>query len=117
MATYPDGSRHLVAAGGDAFSLGDDASTWIYDLDMGIDIWRPGPKLDLSFGESVPFKNSFLAVGGIDESDPEKKISNQIWEFNADPFDEKWIRRPETLKSNRVYISAFLVPDDFATCP
>ena len=54
MATYDDGSRHLVVASG-----GNNPATsrsFIYDLDSGVDAWRPGPPLPVTVGTSVPFK-------------------------------------------------------------
>ena len=113
-----DGSRHLVASGGSPL-LGKadagDISTWIYDLDSGIDIWRPGPALPLQRGTSVPFGDTFLAVGGRLNYSP-FSYTDQIWEFNADPSEEKWEPRNERLKSAKYGVAAFLVPNNYATC-
>ena len=112
MAIYPDGSRHVLAAGGDYFY---DTQTWIFDLDSGIDLWRPGPPLGLQMGASVQFNDTVLAVGG-ELNDGSNDYTNQIWEFNPDPLDEKWILRQEGLKSAKRDVSAFLLPNNYATC-
>ena len=110
MAIYPDSSRHLVVAGG----LGD-ATTWIYDLDDLNDVWRSiSDELPLAFGTSVPFADSFLAVGGSHNLNYQS--SDQIWQFNADPQDEGFILLGEALKTPKNYVAAFLVPEDYATC-
>ena len=114
MVTYPppDNKRHLVAAGGICCI---DTATWIYDLDTDLDFWRPGPELQLQYGASVPYGNTFLAVGGQNNFDFRAK-RDQIWEFNADPSDERWILRAEKLKSAKTHVSAFLVPDNYTLC-
>ena len=112
MATYPDRTRHLIAAGGDARA---DTATWIYELDSGIALWRPGPEFPFEAGASVQFGDTFLAVGG-ESNDGSYTDSNQIWEFNANPLDEKWILRPERLKTSKHNLAAFLVPNYYATC-
>ena len=116
MVTYSDGTRHVVVAGGeDCCDI--DTATWIYDLDSGDDFWRPGPILGLRYGSSVQFGDTFLAVGGEQNYEPHNN-TDTIWEFNTDPADEKWILRPERLKSEKWYIAAFLVPNEYATeCP
>ena len=117
MATYSDGSRHLVAAGG-YYIQGQpiyDINTWIYDLDLGIDQWRPGPDIPIERASSVQFKDSFLVVGGGLNEFPYDE-TNQIWQFNADASDERWILRPETMKRPKYWAAAFLVPNDYATC-
>ena len=109
---YPDGSRHIVYAGGDPDYY---ENTYIYDLDSGIDIWRPGPKFEFYDGASVQFGDTFLLVGGRQNVFP-FSASDQIWQFNPDPSDESWVLRPETLKSAKYHTAAFLVPNDYATC-
>ena len=109
---YNDGTRHLVTAGGDDSY---DTSTWIYDLDSGLDIWRPGPLLQYDRSFSVPYKNTFLVVGGEQNFNP-NTYSDQIWQFNDDPFDEKWILRDERFSTAGLWKTPILVPDDYATC-
>ena len=92
-----------------------DTSTWIFDLDSSSHFWRPGPKFNFQRGASVQFGGTFLAVGG-EQNVPPFEDSDQIWEFNADAGDEKWILRQERLKSSKYHMAAFLVPDDYATC-
>ena len=104
----------MVVAGGH-YSDFFDKSTWIYDLDSGLDAWRPGPIHKFYNGASVQFNNTFLTVGGSHNVDPYTYM-DQIWEFNADPEDEKWILRPERLKSAKSNVAAFLVPNNYATC-
>ena len=112
LVTYPDRSRHIVAAGG--YEL-DDTLTYIYDLDLGIGMWRPGPDLPFLNGASVPYGDTFLVVGGEQNYFPYYD-SDLISEFNPDPSAERWNLRPERLKSSKLYMTAFLVPDDYATC-
>ena len=112
MATKQDGSRLLVAAGGRADP--EDPLTWIYELDSGIDLWRPGVDLPLTFGDTIQYlDNTFLVVGGQQNFSPFGDV-DEIWEF--EPESENWIRRPETLKSAKNSMAVFLVPDDYATC-
>ena len=113
MAKYPDGSRHIVTGGGRGTL---DTTTWIYDIDSGIDLWRPiTADLELTQGSSVQFGDTFLAVGG-ELNDGTYTDTRQIWEFNADPLDEKWIQRPEQLTLVGYSMAAFMVPNDYATC-
>ena len=112
MVTYPDQTRHLVVAGNY-----DDFGTWIFDLDSGIDVWRPGPELNSNRGASVQFGgNTFLAVGGNIGGAISNIYSDKIWQFNPDPQDERWLMRSETLKFTKMQLSAFLIPDDYALC-
>ena len=111
LATYPDRSRHLVAAGGEI-----NEATWIFELDSGLPDWRPGPRLSLELGASVPFGDTFLAVGGITNIGPDVSTA-AIFEFNANPQNETFIQRPEKLKNPKAYAAAFIVPDTyFASC-
>lgn len=103
--TYPDGSQHIVVAGG---YLSD--TTIIYELNGSLGIWTYGPNKSNYFGASVPYKNTFLAIGG------ENPYSNQIYEFVADPIAGlEWKLRPEQLKTPKSRIAAFMVPDTYAT--
>ena len=100
-----------MIAGGDANSVG---VSYIYDLDDSSSFWRSGPSFYGSHGASVPFGNTFLAVGGYDRQT--LQYSDKIYEFNPDPNDERFILRPDRLKSPKQEMAAFLVPDDYATC-
>ena len=73
--------------------------------------WTSGPDLPKTgvYGVSVPYKNTFLIVGGIFESS-----SKSIYQF--DPNSEGWIRRSEGLQTDKRAMAAFLVPDSAVNC-
>ena len=107
MATYPDGSRHLVITG-------QSNTTFIYDLDDGSTSWRSGPVfVEQWLGGSVQYGNTFLLVGGLVDT---FTSTRDIYQFNPDPNDEKWILRAEKLSKPKDHFASFLVPNDYALC-
>ena len=69
--------------------------------------------LELMSAISVPFRNSFVVVGGFDVDAPSYH-STAIYEFDPDALE--WITRSETLKTGRFKTAAFFVPDDAVKC-
>ena len=57
----------------------------------------------------VPFKRSFLLVGGYTSSN-----TNQILQFDPDNF--AWIKRPETLPTALGYAYVTMISDEAAGC-
>ena len=105
LAIYPDSSRKIIIAGG--YPSVDYSQT--YDLDTGV--WLPGPLLptDKKYaGESVPFGDTFLILGGKDAS---SSMTSSIHEF--DSATETWILRNEYMDKVNAYFTAFWVPDEF----
>ena len=107
MVTRPDGTRELVIAGGYS------KTTEVYSLST--DTWSFGPHDIPSSssphdGEYVPFRESFLVIGGkIDGS-----ISDKIFYYNPDTsdFDLLAVR----LSQNLGRFGVAVVPFDFFTC-
>ena len=99
-----NGKKKLMVTAG-----GTDALTNILDLDT-LE-WKTG--LDLPnaaiHAASVPYKNTFLVVGGNDGG-----FLDTIYEFH--PETEVWITRSETLMTARHAHTAFLVPDSAVNC-
>ena len=82
-------------------------ATEIFNLDDMT--WRDGPDFPSNgnsyFGASVPYGDSFLAVGGRDSED-----RNEIVYF--DPVEDKWVEMDVSLKFGRGFSSAVLIPDE-----
>ena len=105
LVKYPSGKQGIVFAGGN-----EESNTDVLMLDTLL--WQPGPDFVSRFvvGASVPFGDSFLAVGGAKGSTP----SNTIYYF--DPVRETFILLVETLSTPRQNLAAFLISDALADC-
>ena len=68
----------------------------------------PGPRYDAA---SVPYKNTFLVVGGKDGG---HAVQDTIFEF--DPETGDWITRIEQMTLKRSLFAAFMVPDYAVNC-
>ena len=75
--------------------------------------WTSGPDLPLigAFGVAVPYKNTFLVVGGKDSG---HAVQDTIFEF--DPETGDWITRIEQMTLKRSLFAAFMVPDYAVNC-
>ena len=63
-------------------------------------------------GASVPLGDSFVIVGGYDETDFEEL--DTIIAYDADAAE--WVVRPERLATPRSRMAAFTVPDNYFQC-
>ena len=109
LVTYTNGLKKVVVAGG--WGGQNIQSTEILNLET-LE-WESGPDLPnvmASSGESVPFRNSFLIVGGYKG----KNYLDMIYEFDLDT--DNWKLKPQRLKKGRLFFTAFLIPDDIAGC-
>ena len=107
---YNNGHKKLVVAGG--LNADWNALSSSEELNLESLQWSSGPDLPLpiAFGESVPFRNSFLIVGGSHGY----KFSEAIFGYNAE--SNGWLRMPQQLKKRRSSFAAFLIPDHVAEC-
>ena len=89
-------------------------STELLDLDSMQ--WSNGPELPYGIFDAVavPYKNTFLIVGGREASGNNNYYHNTILEFDAGTGD--WITRSEQMSQERGIMAAFLVPDDAVNC-
>jgi hypothetical protein len=112
LATFPDGEKKVVVAGGWDNDAGIKiASTEIFSFtDM---TWRPGPNLPTAhtYARTVQFEDTFLAVGG---NDANNRLSKKIYKF--EPSSESWIELVERLPLARSFPATFFVPSDFIQC-
>ena len=78
--------------------------------------WRLGPLFPsenaIYLGQSVPYAESFLVVGGHRLFDDTE--SKQVWYFDA--RIDKWIDMGVTLDFEKVSYSAIWIPDDKVVC-
>lgn len=106
FVTYPDGSNGIMLAGGY-----DETSTEFLDLQTLT--WEPKHSLplDIYYAASVPFKDSFLIVGGhhYNANDYLKSI------YYYNPATDKWDFLRDMSRSREEF-TAFMVPDSFANC-
>ena len=111
MVKFNNGSKAIVVAGGVIDSAFSNSSELIH-LDSIESGWIPVPDLPLNWAASsaVPFKDTFLVVGGVSENGQ----SNYIYEY--DTVNNGWITRPERLTVARYQYTAFLIPDEVARC-
>ena len=107
FVTYPDGAKGVLVAGG---SVTDSAEF----LNLDTLIWEPKQSLpfDISYAASVPFKDSFLIVGG--KSQDLGSDLRTVYYYNASVDD--WQVMEETMRYERFALAAFLVPDYYANC-
>ena len=108
FVTYPDGSSGIMVAGGNANS--NEVSVEFLNLDTLI--WEPKQSLpvDIAWGASVPYKDSFLIVGG--KSDLYSYLDT-ISYYN--PTLDEW-ELVGQMDYEREYVAAFMVPDSYANC-
>ena len=106
-----DGSKKIVISGGMIPGGQISLKTYLMDLDA-LDTWTDGPNLPQArfAGAVVPFRNTFLIVGGGRNA----FYYDDILEYDVD--DHVWITRPETLDLGRNGPTAFLVPDSAVDC-
>ena len=107
FVTYPDGTKGVLAAGGDEESTA-------YFLDMDTLVWEPLQSLpiDIHWGSSVPYRDSFLIVGGnsYDVGD----YLDTVYYYN--PTFDQWDLLDQRMSLPQERLAAFLVPDDYADC-
>ena len=105
------GRPKIVVAGGE---IGGSYHKTSEILDLQTLEWSSGPDLPvgLAAGGSVPYKKTFLIVGG--DIQPENMNSNVIYEY--DGILDAWITWDEVLATARQNLAAFLVPDEAVNC-
>jgi len=108
LVTKPDGRKQIVLTGGNALP----ERSYIYDLTDGE--WTRGPNFPpaIAHGSSAPFGNSFVTLGGFQESSGDQM--DEIWTFDVN--SEEWVKLPQTLSLDREYTSAVPVPVGFISC-
>lgn len=106
---YPDGSHGIMVTGG---TLGVKNSDF---LDLDTLLWIPKASLDddIGYGASVPFRDSFLIVGGIRVFAANNYL-NTIYYYNPD--SDTWIQLEKNMLRQRYKFAAFMVSDDYANC-
>ena len=109
LVTYPDGAKGVMIAGGNGAY--QDTSAIFLNLDTLV--WEPKQDLpvDLAWGASVPYQDSFLIVGG--DSDLEDDYLDTIYYYN--PSLDQWELMENMIMKRRI-LTAFMVPDSFANC-
>ena len=112
---FPSNGRpHIVTGGGLRNYVDERNKTFIFDIDGDQPKWRPGPDypFPVSKTSSVPFKDTFLVVGGFGIRSG--AFYNAIHEF--DPLNEKWIRRPEKLAVGKRGVAPVMIGDNVFQC-
>ena len=106
FVTYPNGDKGILVAGG----YNGETSAEFLNLDTLI--WEPRPSLpvDIYWGASVPFQDSFLIVGGLSETEG---TLDTIYYYN--PITDQWDLL-RTMNCKRDQMAAFLVPDSYSNC-
>ena len=104
---YPDGSRGILVAG-------DEYARKVEFLDLDTLTWEPKQYLpiDINKGVSVPYKDSFLIVGGF--SSDVSEYLDTVYYYN--PTLDQWELMNQRMTRGREYFAAFLVPDYYAGC-
>ena len=103
-------AKSIVSAGGRS------VGTLTQVLDLDTMTWSDGPRLprNVAFATVLPYKRSFLIIGGWAGHYREDGYSNEILELDPNKFD--WVVRPEIL-ANRVAVPfATLVNDNLMEC-
>ena len=106
------GDKFLIVAGGKVYVDGEflhSKSTEILDLQNPVE-WKTGPELPFTVyhASSIQYEDSFLVVGGIDES---RKALSSIIKY--DVGNEEFVKMPQEMKTPRSDAAAFLIPDDY----
>ena len=111
MVNYPDGKKKLVVTGGHE-TVGDTYHNSTQILDLETLEWAPATDLPytIAYGSSVPFKDTFLVVGGEDD------VNYQTAIYQFDLTTNGWITRDEQLVTGRRLFASFLVPDNAVNC-
>lgn len=106
MVKYPNGTSALIVAGGVTFNF-------CYSLNLNTELWQPcTPMPDrITSAANVPYGDTFLIVGG--GGDVAKADFIYMFDVNTDD----WVLLPQKLMFERTHFAAFLVPDDFVSCP
>ena len=101
--TFPDQTQAVVITGGERLD-----STEVFSLDT--QQWSNFARLpiDISYGASVQYEDSFLIVGGYSFNDGEL---DTIYRFNV--IDNSWDLLPQRLGFPKYEIAAFLVPESY----
>ena len=107
FVTYPDRSKGILVAGG-------EGQTKVEFLNLDTLTWEPKQYLpvDIHKGASVPYKDSFLMVGGY-SSDVGETLDTIYY---YDPNLDQWDLLEQKMKMRRKYFAAFLVSDQYANC-
>ena len=114
VITTVSGTKKFVIAGG---KVEVDWDYYHVDtveiIDLDTNTWVNGPSMPvmLTDATSVPFGDTFLAVGGLDEDGVEQK---SIYEYS--PFDGEWIKRPEELKHARSNPGVSMSTTEYVQC-
>lgn len=112
LTKYPNGDMKVLVAGGFSDSTSFLTSVEVLNVKDSTAGWTEGTDLPvgIQIGASVPFKNTFLIVGGGFDGG----YSDLIYEYEAET--DKWITRQERLNKGREKIAAFWIPDEIARC-
>lgn len=86
-----------------------DGITEIFNLDTMQ--WRQGPVLDIAQAAALPYRDTFLLIGGFAEGSVEL---NTIYEY--DKSNEAFLARPEKLSVPRDTPLSVLVGDSIVSC-
>lgn len=104
LTTDPGGAQSIVIGGGGVYRF------WTEIIDLQTMTTRRGPVVpDVGYGDSVPFRNTFLVVGG-----GENDRRNTILEF--DVVNEVFVERPEHLAMGRLDAYVAFVDDSQVVC-
>ena len=106
LATNKDGKQEVIIAGGDT-STGRTDSVEVYSIED--NRWMAGNSLPVAlyYMASVPFRNSFLVVGGYSSTEG---FSSRIYMYNGE--DGTWTKQPISLQKARYQHTAILVSSD-----
>ena len=93
---------------------GDYAGPSVEFLDLDTLTWAPKQSLphDLRLADSVPYKDSFLIVGGDEDYDTNDELDTILY-YN--PTLDEWENLGQ-LSVARSRNAAFMVPDSYAGC-
>jgi hypothetical protein len=103
----------IIVVGG---NNGTDDMKSVEILDEGENQWRNGP--DLPFGIRMASLvedpiGGVILVGGYSNNDSNLQT---LFRLSDAGDDAEWVEMPQKLQIGRCYHTAFLVPDDIATC-
>ena len=106
IVTHPERGPEIVAVGGvDTERVLDTVD--IYTVNTGF--WREANNLPIPITEAalVPYRDSFLLVGGSMNDTPGGPRLSDIYRYNA--AEDEWIKLAGALKTPRSLHAAFLV--------
>jgi hypothetical protein len=110
LVIHSDGRAEVVVAAGWATN-----ATQVFSVDT--QTWRLGsdfPAGTLGGGSSVPYGDTFLVVGGSING-AFGPVQDTIFMYEVETG--QWVSLPQRMSVARVEFAAFLVPDDFVSCP